>query len=495
MFSWIKNIFENIKDLNHTVDNYKSDSIIQSLPTVACVNKAKKLIREQKFEEAETVLKKALDISDQDSMIFKYLGKIYEQRGKFQQAEEYYRRSTKLNPNDKEIWLRLGMTLLNSQKLDEAISAFEKGDKITPYNTDVYTGWGMALMKQKKYALARDKFQMASQISKYNYTAILLSAIMEVRLNDYDSAEIKLKFLAKVAPNESSTYEYANLKFLKSDYKEAEKFAKKSIEFNKLMLPAYLLLASIYAIQKDKIKMEQTFKTAINNDLDCTLLRNAFGKDYLTFFDFENSKIQFEQAQEKDPNSIDAKIGLAIVNAYNNDFTNLEELKIKNAQNSYIQEAIGLEELNNGKVEDAIESFKKALRTNPHQTYNYYNLVNAYKVLGDNYKVREYYEKFIAENPNYAQGFIDYSKWLIEVNDFPEAQRKLRRTEKLDKDNLEVLNLLFLTLYTLVKKNVCEYNIKEAISVAQKAQDLGKLEYPQEKQELENILKDIQGNK
>ena len=219
MFSWIKNIFENIKDLNHTVDNYKSDSIIQSLPTVACVNKAKKLIREQKFEEAENVLKKALDISDQDSMIFKYLGKIYEQKGKFQQAEEYYRRSTKLNPNDKEIWLRLGMTLLNSQKLDEAISAFEKGDKITPYNTDVYTGWGMALMKQKKYALARDKFQMASQISKYNYTAILLSAIMEVRLNDYDSAEIKLKFLAKVAPNESSTYEYANLKFLKSDYK------------------------------------------------------------------------------------------------------------------------------------------------------------------------------------------------------------------------------------------------------------------------------------
>ena len=55
-----------------------------------------------------------------------------------------------------------------------------------------------------------------------------------------------------------------------------------------------------------------------------------------------------------------------------------------------------------------------------------------------------------------------------------------------------MLNLLFLTLYTLVKKNLCEYNIKEAISVAQKAQDLGNLQYPEQKQELENILKDIQ---
>ena len=113
MFSWIKNIFENIKDLNHVVEDYKSDSIIQSLPTVACVNKAKKLIREKKFEEAETVLKKALDISEQDSMIFKYSGKIYEQRYKFEEAVNYYQKSSKLNPTDKEIWLRLGMSLLN----------------------------------------------------------------------------------------------------------------------------------------------------------------------------------------------------------------------------------------------------------------------------------------------------------------------------------------------------------------------------------------------
>ena len=55
--------------------------------------------------------------------------------------------------------------------------------------------------------------------------------------------------------------------------------------------------------------------------------------------------------------------------------------------------------------------------------------------------------------------------------------------------------MLFYCAYKLVKTNVCEYNIKEAISVAQKAQDLGNLQYPEQKQELENILKDIQGNK
>lgn len=214
MSGWIKNVVDKIKDLSVSVDSYKKDSIIQSLPVIAIVNKAKKLIDKKMYDEAEKVLKRGLDIAD-DALLYKYLGKIYETQYKFQEAVEYYDCSAKINPQDKEIWLRLGMSQLNNKMIEEAIISFEKANKITPLNTDVQTGWGMALMKQKKYALARDKFLNATKISKYNFTAILLSAIMEIRLCDYESAEMKLKFLAKVAPNESSTYEYANLKLLK----------------------------------------------------------------------------------------------------------------------------------------------------------------------------------------------------------------------------------------------------------------------------------------
>ena len=53
---------------------------------------------------------------------------------------------------------------------------------------------------------------------------------MEIKLNDYESAEMKLSFLAKVAPNEGSLYEYAHLKLLKSDYDAAIKYAKKHLK-------------------------------------------------------------------------------------------------------------------------------------------------------------------------------------------------------------------------------------------------------------------------
>ncbi len=494
MFDWVKNICENIKDLDFSVDKYKSDSIIQSLPTVAYVNKAKKLIETKKFAEAESLLLKALDISEQDDLIYKYLGKIYEQNAKFEQAAGYYEKSARLNPQDKEIWLRLGMCQLNCSQFNEAISSFEKADKITPVNTDVQTGWGMALMRLKKYALAHDRFIAATKISKYNFTAILLSAVMEVKLNDYDSAETKLKFLAKVAPNEGSIYEYANLKLLKSDYNEAVKYAKKAIEINKKMLPAYFILGEVYSIQKDKEKTQKVFQSALNNDLDDPILRFEWGKAYLRLFEFEKAKEQFTLALNGNGSYLGPKIGLALVNCYDNDFTLLDELKEKYGQSVYIQEGIALERLDAGKTEDAIEMFKKALRTDSKQTYNCYHLANAYKILNNDVKVREYYEKFFMENPHYVKGYIEYSKWLIDVSDFEDAQRKLRKAQKLDKNNTEILNLLFFTLYTLVNKKICEYNIKEAISVAEEAQVLGDFRYETEKHELENILKNIQEN-
>lgn len=492
MFDRLKNIIEKIKTINLSVENYRKDSIIQSLPTVAYVNKAKKLIDKKKIDEAEALLLTALDISKQDSMVHKYLGKISELKKNFEQACIYYEKSAILNPQDKEIWLRLGMCQLNSKKYEAAIKSFEKADKVSPKNTDIQTGWGMALMRLKKYALAKDKFAIACNINKYNYTAILLSAVMESRLCDYESAEAKLKFLTKVAPNESCNYEYANLKLLKSDFKAAEEYAKKSLEHNPQMLPSYFILGEVYSLQKDTAKTHQTFDTAIEQGLNCDNLQFEWGKACIRLFDFEQAKQHFQNALVLNTNHLESKIGMTLICALNNDFALLNEIKERYANNVYIQEAIGLENLISGKIEDAIDMFKKALNTDKAQTYNLLNIARAYKILHNNDKTREYFEKFINENPHYKDGLIEYAKWLTEICDFADAKRKLNKAEKLDSNDTDILNLLFYSSYRLVKENISEYNVKEAISIAQKCIELGDFKYETEKQDLENILRDIQ---
>ncbi len=492
MFDKLKNFYKNIKNLNHTVDNYKNESIIQSLPTKAYVNKAKKMIEEKDYSSAIEVLESALDISDKDYLVFKYLGKIAEIQKRFNDACKYYEKSSELNPNDKEIWLRLGMSYLYFDMPTEAILSFEKADKITPFNTDIQTGWGMALMKLKKYSLAKDKFNLAARISKYNFSAILLSAVMEVRLEEYAIAEEKLKFLVKVAPNEGSLYEYAHLKLLQGKYEDAQIYAKKTLEINKQMLPAYFLLGEIYSIKRDIEQTDLTFDTALFNDLDSPALHFERGKCYVRLLEFSKAKEEFEKALSQDGNYKDAKIGMALINAYDNDFGLLNDLKEKNMDNVYIKEGCGLMEMANHNHNAAAELLKSAVKKDPHQTYIYFNLACVYAELNQQYKVREYFEKFTNLNPEYIKGLVEYSKWLIKIFDYDEAQRKLKKALRLDENNSEILNLLFSAQFALVKKNICEYNIIEAISIAQKALETGEFKYAPQLQELEDMLKDFQ---
>ena len=83
---------------------------------------------------------------------------------------------------------------------------------------------------------------------------------------------------------------------------------------------------------------------------------------------------------------------------------------------------------------------------------------------------------------------MNYAKYLISINDYKDAQRKLRKAEKLAPDNQEILNLLFNTCYILVKENLCEYNIKEAIAIADRVENF---EYPELREDLERLLREI----
>ena len=226
--------------MNNFVDKYKKDTVIQSLPTLTFVNRAKKMIEQGDFVEAEDVLKKALELPQKDALVYKYLGLVYEKTGRNDLAVESYQNSAEINPQDKNIWQRLGFSLISTGKFEQAEKAFENSDKIQCGVSETYTGWGMALMKQEKFSGAREKFAKASNMNKYNFSAMFLCAVVEIKLEMYDKAEEKLAFLTKVYPNEGNTFEYARLKAIKNDYADAIYYAKKALEYNSNMLPAYI---------------------------------------------------------------------------------------------------------------------------------------------------------------------------------------------------------------------------------------------------------------
>ena len=492
MSGWIKKIREKIKDLNVSVNEYKKETGNQALPTIAYINRAKKFIEKSLYLEARDVLVEALAISEKDALVYKYLGICEEKLGNMTIAVDMYKKSAKINPQDKNIWHKLGMLQVNLKSYEDAEKSFEEACKVTPINTDVQAGWGMALLKQKKYPQALEKFTKAIQFNRYNFSAMLLAAIVEIRLGKYNDAETKLNFLMNTSPTEGAAYEYANLCKLKENYDSAIHYAEISVSLNPNMLPAYMILGEVYALKFDYQNSLKWFTEAEKQELTSPMLYIAWGDALVNLYKFEEAKQKYQTALLKDIESIEAQTGMALCCAETKDFDRMHDfinfVQEKNVESLAIDEAKGVAELAYGHVQEAIEIYKNVLVKEPKRTYNYYRLAQCYKNLGKIDMVKDSYDKLLKFTPDFAGGYLDYAKYLISLEDYKDAQRKLRKAEKLSPDNQEILNLLFYTCYILVKENLCEYNIKEAISVANKVENF---EYPELREDLERLLREI----
>lgn len=494
MFNWLEKIIDTVRNLNLSVDKYKKDTIIQSLPSLTYVNRAKKCIEENNLKEAENILNEALELPQEDALVYKYLGIIAEKTNRLDDALRAYKKSAKINAQDRDIWRKLGFAYVNCNLCEDAEKVFENANKIAPSNTDTFTGWGMALMKQKRYSEAHEKFIEASKINKYNFMSILLAAIMEVRLERYDDAEAKLNFLANVSPNESNNYEYANLKYIRGDYKSAVHYANKALEYNKNMLPVYLLLGRVYTIWRDEANALNAFEEALKRELINPNLFYEWGISLQKFERYDDAKEKFLKILELTPDEKDAIAGVELCNAA---YGNADEAKIglekileENPECYLAVKGMALANYNTGMYEEAVEGFKKVLNIEPSDVINYYYISMAYKNISNDILTKEYFEHSLKENPEHVKSYIDYSLYLIDRSDFAEAQRKLRRALKNNENNLEILNLLFHVSYVLVKEKVCEYNVKETLSIADKIYSIDKesFRYEDEKADLVKII-------
>ena len=487
-------ILKIIKQLSNSVDNYKQDTIIQSLPAVALVNQAKKHYEKGEYLEAKIILDKAMQMPQKDARVLKYQGMVSEKLGQMEEAVNYYQNSADLNPDDKFIWQKLGFALIAVNKYSEAEKSFENADKIFHGNTDTLTGWGMTLMKQQRYAEAREKFCLAAKINRYNFSAIFLSAVMDIRLNDLDKAETRLAFLANVNPNESNTYEYAHLKFIKKDYDNALFYAEKSLEYNSNMLPAYILISNIHTINGDCENALKSLQTAEQKELISMPLYFEWGLTLIKFERYEEAEEKLNKALELMPDDKEVLANLAFCKAMKGDFITAESL-INLVPDLYIsRQTKAILTLFNNSTEEALLMFEELRKENNDNPVNYYFLAKCYEISDNDEKVQTSYKTALEKNPAYLNAYMDYARYLFEKKDYAEAQRKLRKALKFDENNSEILNLLFYCGYKLVKENVCQYNIKETVEIAEKAELSGDFKYPEEKSELSELLNKIQGN-
>lgn len=483
MFDYLKKILEQVRQISESVDDYKKLSPSGAMPAVAQVNKALKLLKKNKIDEAEALLLEAEELYPASETVFRTLGYVYELRKDFEKAAVYFQKALNHNPIKKDLFMRLGYAQLSARLNEKARKTFERALKVFPLDAEVITGYGMALYRLEDFEEARKQFVKAFSIDARNLNALFLTATIDTMVGDYDRAETRLSLLVKLAPNTANLYEYAKLKKLKGDFDAAEKLGLRALETNKKFLPAYILLAEVAQTKFDFDKALEWLQIAEENELDSAALYMARANIYMFNEDFESALaayrkvLEFEQAKNTDMKVLICEVLLGNLDGKEEVIKTMTE----GEENEAAYMLLGVWNYKTGNLVAAEEFFKKALQITLKLPIVYYRLAKIYQAQGDAYKAEKYFNLEIEKNPYHLIAHKDFIEYLINKGNFEDARFKTKNALKLFPENSELENLLFYAGFRLVDVQTSDYNVKELLKLAEKLEEKATFLYADEK--------------
>ncbi len=412
----MQKIMEKIRNLAKSVEDYTKEAITPALPSVAGVNLAKKLISQEKYEEAKNLL---LQVTTPDALVYKYLGVAYDKMSDWQNARDAYQKSADMNPNDKDIWAKLGFVLYLTEDFDNARKAFENSDRLRPMHPDVIAGLGMALLKLCHYDQAREKLELAVQLNPKNRMAQLLLGLSHKYLDDHSMANSVLEKLVKTHPDGINTYEYALLKYESDDYKNAEIYCKKSIELFADMQGPYVLLGKIYAQRCERQTALGYFQSAFDRNLNGEELYLGWADAFIRFGEYDAAREKIVEGLKIRPSDLVLRERLTLCDA-------LDGATSTGGNSDLVK---GITAYNRGDFQGAIDLLNSNV-TEEKDALQCYYLAKSYAEINDFERGCEYFDEAIEKNPMYLQAQQDYVKYLIEKEKFSDARYKLRKMPK-----------------------------------------------------------------
>ncbi len=261
----IINNFDDNQILNEAIKYHCEGNILQagklyqllinkgSKNSIAFTNFGLILINSGKKEEAEILIRKAIELNPKDSAAYSNLGGILKDLGKLKEAEIFTRKAIELNPKDSIAYSNLGGILQDLGKIKEAEIFTRQAIELNPKLAEAYSNLGGILNDNENLKEAEIFTRQAIELNpKFAKAYSNLGGILR-QLGNLKEAEIITLKAVELNPNFANGYSNLGLIFNElGNLKQAEIFARKAIELNPNFAKAYYSLSKIEAItEKD----------------------------------------------------------------------------------------------------------------------------------------------------------------------------------------------------------------------------------------------------
>ncbi len=388
-------------------------------------DKAYKLHTENKLEEAEKLYIKLLDISPQDVNILNLYGLLCISKGEYNKSINLLSKALVLN-DSVYILSNLAKAYLSNKEIDNAIKLLEKALEKSQ-NDDIYYSLAIAYKCNNNFNKAIECYTKAIEINPKNFNACYNLSITYKDINQIKDA---IKYANKCLIIKEDALEVytllSTLYELDNNIEDAIKSLEKAVYINPNDYLYYFNLGVLYSkinkIDKSTLNYLNVLKIKPNHAETlvnlCILYKD---KD-------KNRAMEYIlKAREIAPNEKNVLLNLAQL--YRELYENNKSIEILNyllTLNTSKHEAyslLGINYMDMGEYELALESYNKALDISPNNTNYLHGKAVALKYLGKLNEAKSILEYILKIEPDAKQSKITLGMMLLTNKEFAKGMK------------------------------------------------------------------------
>ncbi len=253
--------------------------------------------RGDRYDDAETVLIKALRKNPNNVDALRFLGMVYHAQGKkMDDAEALLRKATQIAPDFHQAFSNLGRVLIDNNKSDEAIRTYRKLISLTPNDDDAYAGLGRASAHSGDTEGAVEAYRKSLELNTDIASTHMALAHMEKTLGEQANALTHYRNAIKLKPDLGESYwSMANLKtcrFEQAEIEAMEEQLQSSALSDRARINFEFALAKAYEDKNDyaeawahyhsgnQLKRTNTEYDPIDHERHLENIKEVFGKEF-----------------------------------------------------------------------------------------------------------------------------------------------------------------------------------------------------------------------
>lgn len=399
---------------------------------------AARLIREGDLRNAETEMRRAVDLVPDNPAYLARLGQVLGMQNRMEEAGRYYSRALKLAPDSTAIRRNLALTQWSRRRFAEAKANLEQVLVRVPNDELTRFLLGMILVNSGEFARAVGLLESVPERVRGQGEAVAALARAQYALGKQEQARATLESMAlnrSLPPGD--VYACATTAANAEDFATAEKLFR-SIGSTYPDAVALSYQIALMQFRSDGIdRSRQTLLEAIEKGQSSGPIHNLLGHCYAAQNQLQSAVASFERAMEMEPaqesHYLDAVQLLAEHQIWRVLIRIAEKGVARIPRSDRLYRMKGLAETAMLYSEDAVRSYRRALEINPDSAKANLGLAIAQRTAGSREDATATFEKGIRQFPAHGAHHQEYGLLLLKTGETGDEDALKRAVALLEK--------------------------------------------------------------